>query len=307
MPGVDIGDCDFNWLRGRTLIESGDFRDEQIGQRTMEKAADYQISLGFKHPPDNPDSEGVYHRIKRIERSLVPAGRAANPFTSLTVKEQNSMNDSDKLLALKALLNDEEKLKSILAGADSSEKTADSMGVTFKEFKGDLNGLTIDQLLEVAIARKETALQQPVAQKAADDKKEDAPKKGDDDDDEDLPPFMKKMNGIANKMGGYMDRMEKMFARSEKEAGTVTAVQDASIDQSQRLGKLEETIKSLNSQLTEATTALKELQGDVPEGVLTGKRPSQAEETVTGQAEKESQNGTPLDQFLDTFVLAGVQ
>jgi 2'-5' RNA ligase len=32
VPGLDIGDCDVSMIRGRTLIESGTFRDNRIGQ-----------------------------------------------------------------------------------------------------------------------------------------------------------------------------------------------------------------------------------------------------------------------------------
>lgn len=86
MPGVDLGDCDFNALRGRVLIESGTFRSPEIAQRVAEKSADYQVSLGFRHPVEQPGKDGVFTTIRRFERSLVPIGRAANPFTSILVK-----------------------------------------------------------------------------------------------------------------------------------------------------------------------------------------------------------------------------
>ena len=104
MPGVDIGQCDFNMIHGRMLIESGTFKSEKIALKVAKKAKDYQLSIGFKHPSDNPDQNGVFHKIKRFERSLVPAGRAANPFTLLSVKEKTEMSNSEKIATLKALL-----------------------------------------------------------------------------------------------------------------------------------------------------------------------------------------------------------
>ena len=85
MPGVDIGDCDWRALHGTVLLESGTFRDPQVAKAVKANAKSLQCSIGFYHPPSEPDGEGVFHNIRTYERSLVPAGRAANPFTKLFV------------------------------------------------------------------------------------------------------------------------------------------------------------------------------------------------------------------------------
>lgn len=83
--GVDIGDCDFNMMRGHILIESGTFRSPQIAKTVKENADKLEVSIGFIHPAAEPDQDGVYHRIRRFERSLVPKGRVANRTTRLIV------------------------------------------------------------------------------------------------------------------------------------------------------------------------------------------------------------------------------
>ena len=85
VPGVDLGACDFNMLHGKILIESGTFNSAVIAETIKENADKLEVSIGFTHPPDEPDGEGVFHHIRRFERSLCPKGRVSNRFTRLTV------------------------------------------------------------------------------------------------------------------------------------------------------------------------------------------------------------------------------
>src|SRR5690606_41588246 len=57
----------------------------------------------------NEPEAGVYNNIVIFERSLVPAGRAANYFTALHVhaKEKRTMATAEKLAAFRALLGPE--------------------------------------------------------------------------------------------------------------------------------------------------------------------------------------------------------
>lgn len=130
MPGVDIGDCDFNAMTGRVLVESGTFRDEQVGARIKAAASDLHVSIGFHHAPTEP-VDGVFSSIRRFERSLLPAGRASNPYTRLVVQETPSM-DQPKQDALKAIVG-EDLLTQLLTQADQTTKAADAAGVVFKE------------------------------------------------------------------------------------------------------------------------------------------------------------------------------
>lgn len=91
-PGLDIGDCDYSIVIGRTSIESGTFKSEAIGRAFAESFIDFELSPGFFHAPTEPDVRtGVFNHIRRFERSVVPTqhGRASNLFTGLTVKEHH--------------------------------------------------------------------------------------------------------------------------------------------------------------------------------------------------------------------------
>ena len=130
-PGLDLGDCDFNAMHGRVLIESGTFRSPQIAQKVAAAAPSLEISLGFLHLPSEPDANGVFHHIRRFERSLVPRGKASNRFTAFTVKEQ-PMFDPTKVAALKTLGFSDADITSLQAQAEATEKTASDQGVAYK-------------------------------------------------------------------------------------------------------------------------------------------------------------------------------
>lgn len=90
VPGVDLGDCDYQALAadGRVLIESGTFRDAAFADALRARGKGYQVSLGFLYPVSQPDPDGVIDDIVIFERSLVPPGRASNPYTAFAVKEK---------------------------------------------------------------------------------------------------------------------------------------------------------------------------------------------------------------------------
>lgn len=136
VAGMDIGDCDYAAVSGRSLIESGTFRDERYGQALKDSPLEWHISLGFFHLANEPDAQGVFHSIRRFERSIVPAGRASNPFTRLVVKEVQMV--PEKEAALKALMAREpELIDKLLASVAQTEKDADAAGTAYKA-AGDL-------------------------------------------------------------------------------------------------------------------------------------------------------------------------
>lgn len=132
VPGLDIGDCDFQAMHGRFLIESGTFRDERIGAAVARKAHALQASIGFKHARRDPDAAGVFHHIAIFERSLTPLGRASNALTRLVVKRNNHM-DATKLQAFKQLLNDDTFLSELLSRVGETDEAMANAGVDFKE------------------------------------------------------------------------------------------------------------------------------------------------------------------------------
>lgn len=130
LPGLDIGDCDFQMVAGpggRFLVESGTFRDPRYARAIAGKAL--QVSIGFFHPRTEPRG-GVFHDIAIFERSVVPDGRAANPMTRLTLKERR-MSD-EKLAAAKALFG-EQLLSELLATVATTDKAAQDQGLAYKD------------------------------------------------------------------------------------------------------------------------------------------------------------------------------
>jgi len=133
-PPIDLGDCDFQAVHGRMLIESGTFRDRAVGKAVAQKAADYQMSIGFRHPRNEPDTAGVFEHIVIFERSLVPKGKAANPFTSLTVQGVDIMSvQKEKMAELERLLGGKAEANAFLAAAAGTQKEAEAAGNAYKE------------------------------------------------------------------------------------------------------------------------------------------------------------------------------
>lgn len=90
-PGLDIGTTDYQAVSddGKYLVESG-LLDARVAPNIIEAAntRDYQMSIGFNHAATEPDRDGVFHRINIFERSIVPAGRAANPMTAFSIAKE---------------------------------------------------------------------------------------------------------------------------------------------------------------------------------------------------------------------------
>ena len=130
-PGLDLGECDFNAMVGPVLIESGTFYSDRIAQKVARAAGDLELSLGFFHPAREPDADGVFHHIRRFERSLTPRGRASNLFTTFQVKESKPM-DETKRAALKALGFSDSDISDIESRAAATQKEATDQGIAFK-------------------------------------------------------------------------------------------------------------------------------------------------------------------------------
>jgi hypothetical protein len=82
-PQLVLGDCDFNVMHGRILIESGTFRSARIAQKVAQAVGGLGVSIGFESV--GPDTAGVFDCIRRYERSLVPLDKANNMFTKFMV------------------------------------------------------------------------------------------------------------------------------------------------------------------------------------------------------------------------------
>lgn len=83
--GLELGECDFRMLHGRTLIESGSFLTKEIGEAVYNNQDKLAGSIGFRHAPTEPNAEGVFTNFRIFERSLLPKERASNALTTLYV------------------------------------------------------------------------------------------------------------------------------------------------------------------------------------------------------------------------------
>lgn len=132
---ANIGTCDFNMLHGHVLIESGTFVNEKVAKAIKSVSDKLGVSIGFYHPVNEPDKEGVFHNIKRFERSLLPKEIASNPLTALIVKQKelkNMVDEKQKIEALRGIVGDD-LAEEILSNAQHSEKEAIGQRIEFKQ------------------------------------------------------------------------------------------------------------------------------------------------------------------------------
>ncbi len=136
IPGLDIGDCDFNAMSGRTLIEMGTFRSPALAEAAKAASDDLDLSLGFRHLPAEPRA-GVFTFIRRFERSLVPRGRASNLLTAFAVATKESRMDPAKVKAALEMLGTSPEaraaMEQIITGAAEREKAAEEAGIAYKD------------------------------------------------------------------------------------------------------------------------------------------------------------------------------
>lgn len=155
--GVDLGACDFNMVYGRFLVESGTFSSREIGEAIYRIQDQLQASIGFLHPPDEPvieDGIGVFKTIYRFERSLVPKGLAANPFTKLVVRRNDNMRDKMKIDKLRQMAGDE-IVNGLTHGLDLQEKALTMQNIAHKEAEAPP---TYEQKVEAALLGFKTLL-----------------------------------------------------------------------------------------------------------------------------------------------------
>ncbi len=312
VPGADIGDCDFNAMSGRVLVESGTFRSEAIGRAVHKAQAGLQASLGFRHPSSEPDHEKVYHHIRRFERSLVPVGRAANRFTRLVVKQGGKQMDTEKLEALKAIIG-EEGIATLIAQVRATEKEA--AGVAFKSDEkpapespslsvGDvvtaIKAPTVTTGTSASLGVTNTGSAFTLTRRKAegeDAEKMDASEDGDEGDTEemiyagDMPPADLASliaDAVVQAMSPLMAGMAeqaKSLSESRVKSDDIALLQEQqarkALDDDKARATIQTKMVELETQLKEAKGALAELTGEQPRASQTGYRASQATDSVT--------------------------
>lgn len=247
VKGLDIGDCDFNAMHGRLLFESGTFRHPAIAEMVKARAGELGVSIGFLHPDSEPDAQGVFHSIRRKERSLLPRGKESNLLTFVSVVSKESTMTNEKVDKLKELVGDPAVVDGLIAGASQVEKAAEDAGIAFKE---------------AGPATEVPAEVKPEAAKAAEE-----PDPEDEEMTEEESKPAKKSRRHAATIGNmpvdeFADRMGEAFKASI--AGmleTAKATQDA--------------IEKLTTTVTTMDARIKELEGEQPAAVRTAHVASQ--------------------------------
>lgn len=289
VPGLDIGDCDFNAISGRMLVESGTFRSEAIGQAVFKAQKNLQASLGFRHPHTEPDHEKVYHNIRRFERSLTPTGRASNPFTKLMVKQEEKKMTEEKLEALKALIG-EEGIAAILSQVQETQKQADGQGVAFKEAA---EPTTQPEMTPAAVASFITApVESTTTASSNADGKLTFTVEATVEPDEEAPLYAGDMlpnelvslitgqvvQAITPLFGGMVEAVKALGASTNKDADiALLQEQQARKDAENAAARkvLQDQAAALATQLKEVKEKLDELSGEQPRAVQQGYRASQ--------------------------------
>lgn len=238
-PGLDLGDCDYSTVIGRTRIESGTFKSAALGQAVAAIADQLELSPGFFHPyGSNGPVDGVFETIRTFERSLVPIryGRASNYFTGITVKETR-MDMPEIERRLKAMLSElqltPDQAEAVVGGWVAGEKAAQAQQAVYKSAELPdvvINGVTykampaIEEKAPMPPAEMVVAGEDEAADGLAEEDAGDAVYVGDMTRDELKMLFAEAIaefgGGITTKMGEMDEMLKGLGYARAKEAQT---------------------------------------------------------------------------------------
>lgn len=254
VEGADVGDADFQAVVGRFLVETGTFRDDELGQKAVEyflenQDKDFQVSIGFQYKLGD-ENDGVYEWLRIKERSVTPFGDAANPYTSFAFGEVGGKDMDERKLKMMTDIFGEDLASKIVGKAESQTKELEDGGIAFKssdlltELKAVADSLPDEAKAKVAAVVEKYSKPE---EKKADDKKAD---KKEDDEEEDMP-----------KKPGMMKKEGETETKSQDLAPVVAALEAIG----ERLSGLEALKTSVTSLEGEIKT-LKEKEATAPRG-----------------------------------------
>lgn len=140
VPSAEIGQCDFQAVVGRFLLESGTFDDTPLGRKALEyyvtSQKEHQVSIGFRYQPGDED-DGVYDWLRIRERSVCPAGAAANPWTDFRVMGGTEVALTESKIANIREVFGDDMGNDIISKVDAKSKELEDKGVRFKEKEED--------------------------------------------------------------------------------------------------------------------------------------------------------------------------
>jgi hypothetical protein len=165
VPSAEIGQCDYQAVVGRFLVESGTFDNTPLGNKAAEYFVntdeEYQVSIGYTYQLGD-EKDGQYDWLRIRERSVCPDGTAANPWTDFRTIGGKEV-DEKKFAALKQIFGDElaqqvresaeEKTKDLEGSVryKTNEVTADDLSATIK---AELEAMGIDPERSATVAGK---------------------------------------------------------------------------------------------------------------------------------------------------------
>lgn len=253
--GLEIGDCTFAAMHGRMLVEGGTFRSKEIGAAVSKLSPSLLVSRGFTHPANEP-SDGVYHNIRGVERSLLPAGREANSLTALAVtRGKNMASLKEKWTAFKDDLfgGDEAKAREFAGQVAQKDFDAEAVGQAFKQ-----NAV----LVEPVATKDSTPPTDPASIAAADAAAADTTEVG--SDGMPLVGDMTLSDLVAALAPAIASAIGAAVAPTQAALDTTAAALDAT---QKELATLKGATTKEASAVTNLTTRIKALEGDAPTGV----------------------------------------
>jgi hypothetical protein len=276
-PGLDLGECDFNAMHGRVLIESGTFKSEPIAMKVAAAAPQLEISLGFLHLPTEPDANGVFHHIRRFERSLVPRGKASNRFTAFTVKEI-PMLDATKVAALKTLGFSDDDITNLQSQAEATEKAAADQGVAYKadDPAVDSEAVELPDLVINGVTYKALPPSPPTAEDAVVEEDAIEPMVDEPVDDTALTLSSGDLSAIAEAVAtalqagiaqvmGALDLEKKVAGHVQGLLAPYQATKDATdAEKAEQIAQLQASLKQAQEQTAATEAKLNELLGYQP-------------------------------------------
>lgn len=288
-----FGQCDFQGIQGRFLIESGTFDDTDLG-RTAEKYfsetnKEWQVSIGFKYRAGD-ELDGMYDWFRFRERSVCPMGTAANPYTDFGIFGGNKEVDERKIATLTEIFG-EDRAKRVLATAEEKTKELEEANIRHKELK-EGEEISEEKSNEVLKALAEKLGMEPekviAAAKAVAADSEKGSMEDDEEDDEDEDKSKEAPTPSVD--------MDKLAALIVDMANTVDA-------QGKQIGELVGQMKALQEEDDEKISRL-----NTPRGQQ-AVRPSADEKTLVEQAmqiaakaETGDKSNDPASPYVDDLI-----
>jgi len=305
-----LGDGDFAAMHGRIRVESGLYRDDDIGAAMAAHQDDLAASIAFFHPVNEP-VDGVYQNIKTFSRAILPRGTESNLLTRLFVAEEDKTMVKEKIDALVNLLGGgqdaKDKVSAILGTAAATEAKAADAGLAFKA-AGDAPA--DEKKPEAGDTQDAAPIEPEAAAQAAPEAKADMPVT---DMPAEVEPAEPQDNGgdvvaaLQAVIAPLVARIEELAASLGQMSANVTQMETANATAAKAADETKTALSNASKQIAALEARLKELEGDTPRGFAKpGFVASRSDANVTTAAKNAPQ---PMESAMETiskFILGGM-